>query len=97
LRSCRTFYFKREANDRLPDIARACRIDRHRDLGELFVSAEIVQLMPRPGHDSEQTDFPAIAFRTAGPDIAGDQRARPGDIAPKPGALNNGDRTSSNE
>jgi hypothetical protein len=90
-------YFKREANDRLSDIARACRIDCDRDLGRLFVSAEIIQLMPSPGHGSEQTDFPAIAFRTAVPDIATDQHARPDDIAPKPGALNNGDRTSSNE
>jgi hypothetical protein len=89
--------FQREANDRIPDIARACRIDCDRDLGRLFVSAEIIQLMPRPRHGSEQTDFPAIAFLTAVPDIAGDQRARPDDIAPKPGALNNGDRTSSNE
>ncbi len=53
-------YFKREANDRLSDIARARRIDCHRDLGGLFVSAEIIQLMPRLGHDSERTDFPAI-------------------------------------
>jgi hypothetical protein len=90
-------YFKREANDRLPDIARACWIDCYRDLGGLFVSAEIIQFMPRPGHDNEHTDFPAIAFRTAVPDIAGDQRVRPDGIAPKPGVLNNGDRTSSNE
>jgi hypothetical protein len=90
-------YFKREADDRLLDIARARRIDRHRDLGGVFVSAEVVQLMPSPGHGSEQTDFPAIAFRTAVPDIARDQRVRPGDIAPNPHALNNGDRTSSNE
>jgi hypothetical protein len=97
LRSRRTFHFKRGANDRVSDIARACRNDCHRDLGGMLVSAEIIQLMPRPGHDGEQTDFPAIAFRIAGPDIAGDQRVRPGDIAPKPGALNNADRTSSNE
>ena len=61
------------------------------------MSAEIIQFMPRPGRDSEYTDFPAIAFRTAVPDIAGDQLVRPGDIAPKLGVLNNGDRTSSNE
>ena len=90
-------YFKREANDRLPDIARACRIDCYRDLGGLFVSAEIIQLMPSPGHGGEQTDFPAIAFRTVVPAIAADQRARRDDITPKPGALNNADRTSSNE
>jgi hypothetical protein len=71
--------------------------DCHRGLGAVFVSVEIIQLMPRPGHDSEHTDFPAIAFRSGVPGIATHQRTRPGDIAPKPGALNNGDRTSSNE
>jgi hypothetical protein len=90
-------YFKREANDRLPDIARAYRIDCDRGVGGMFVSAEIILLMPRPGHDSEQTDFPAIAFRTAMPDIATDQRVRPDDIASKPRMLNSEDRTSSIE
>ena len=99
LRSCRTFHFKREAkaNDRLPDIACACRIDRRRGLGGLFVSAEIIQLMPSPGCRSEQTDFPAIAFRTALPDIARDQRFRSDDVDPEAHILNNEDRTSSNE
>jgi hypothetical protein len=63
----------------------------------MFVSAEIILLMPRPRHDSEQTDFPAIAFRTAAPDIATDQRVRPDDIASKPRMLNSEDRTSSIE
>jgi len=63
----------------------------------MFVSAEIILLMPRPGHDSEQTDFPAVAFRTAAPDIATDQRVRPDDIASKPRMLNSEDRTSSIE
>ena len=90
-------YFKRGANDCLPDIARACRIDCRRGLGGLFVSAEIIQLMPSPGRDSEQTDFPAIAFRSAVPDIARDQRARPDHFAQKRRTLNSEDRTSSNE
>jgi hypothetical protein len=60
------------------------------------VTAEIIQLM-RPGHDSEQTDFPAIAFRTVVPDIARDRRAWPARIDPKPRLLNNEDCTSSNE
>jgi hypothetical protein len=63
----------------------------------VFVSAEIIQLMPRPGHDSEQTDFPAIAFRSSIPAIARDLHVRPHDIELTPGVLNNGDRTSSNE
>jgi hypothetical protein len=35
------------------------------------MSAEIIQFIPRPNHDREQTDFPAIAFRSV---------ARPGDL-----------------
>lgn len=61
------------------------------------MSAEIIQLMPRPGRDSEPTDFPSIAFRTAVPDGARDQHVRPGETVSKPGVLNNADRTSSNE
>jgi hypothetical protein len=89
-------YFKREANDRLSDIARACRIDCHRDLGGVFVSAEIIRRMPSPGRDGQRTDFPAIAFRTAVPDITRDQRAGADEIGPEPRVLNNADRTSSN-
>ena len=29
------------------------------------MSAEIIQFIPRPRHDHEQTDFPTIAFRSA--------------------------------
>jgi hypothetical protein len=29
------------------------------------VTAEIIQFIPRPKHDREQTDFPTIAFRSA--------------------------------
>jgi hypothetical protein len=38
----------------------------------MLVSADIVQFLPRPSHDSEQTDFPVIAFRSAGPEVAAD-------------------------
>ena len=31
------------------------------------MSAEIIQFIPRPKHDREQTDFPTIAFRSAAP------------------------------
>ena len=61
------------------------------------MSAEIIQLMPRPGHDSEQTDFPVIAFRSAVPAIATDRRARPDGFDPEPHILNTEGRTSSNE
>jgi hypothetical protein len=90
-------YFKREANDRVSDIARARRIDCHCDLGGVFLSAEIIQLMRSPGCDSEHTDFPAIAFRTVVATIAADRRVRPDGIDPEPRMLNNADRTSSNE
>jgi hypothetical protein len=36
------------------------------------VSAEIIQFIPRPRHDDEQTDFPTIAFRSAAPDLTTD-------------------------
>ena len=36
------------------------------------MSAEIIQFIPRPRHDDEQTDFPAIAFRSAVQDLTMD-------------------------
>jgi hypothetical protein len=36
------------------------------------VSAEIIRFIPRPRHDDEQTDFPAIAFRSAVQDLTMD-------------------------
>jgi hypothetical protein len=36
------------------------------------VSAEIIQFIPRPGHNDAPTDFPTIAFRSAAPDPAVD-------------------------
>ena len=30
------------------------------------MSAEIIQFIPRPGRDDAPTDFPTIAFRSAG-------------------------------
>ena len=91
------FHFKRGANDCISDIARACLIGCHRGVGGVFVSAEIVQLMPRPRHCHAQTDFPAIAFRSASPAIAGDQRGRPDGVDLEPHILNSEDRTSLNE
>jgi len=35
------------------------------------MSAEIIQFIPRPKHNREQTDFPTIAFRSALADEAG--------------------------
>jgi hypothetical protein len=36
-------------------------------VGRIVVTAEIIQFIPRPKHDREQTDFPTIAFRSARP------------------------------
>ena len=33
------------------------------------MSAEIIQFIPRPRHDNEQTDFPVIDFRSAMQDL----------------------------
>lgn len=43
------------------------------------MSAEIIQFIPRPKHNREQTDFPAIAFRSTLPD---ETRAEYVDTAP---------------
>jgi hypothetical protein len=37
------------------------------------MSADIIQLIPRPRHASEQTDFPTIAFRSVVHDRATDR------------------------
>jgi hypothetical protein len=52
-------------HDRVSDIARIGRPRRHRGVGGIFVSAEIVQFIPRPNHNREPTEFPTIAFRSA--------------------------------
>jgi hypothetical protein len=72
-------------------------------MGGMLVSAEIVQFIPRPRHDSEQTDFPVIVFRSVLPDLASDhagpairENARPASVR-DPTPLNNEDRTFSSE
>ena len=57
-------------DDRLPDIARAHRPRRHRCIGGVLVSAEIIQFIPRPERNDAPTDFPTIAFRSAAQDPA---------------------------
>jgi hypothetical protein len=37
-------------------------------MGDIFMSAEIIQFISRPKHDREKTDFPTIVFRSAVPD-----------------------------
>jgi hypothetical protein len=36
-------------------------------MGGIGMTAEIIRFIPRPKHDREQTDFPAIAFRAPVP------------------------------
>jgi hypothetical protein len=64
--------FQRETDDRVSDIARVDRPDCNRDMGGTAVSADIIQFIPRPGKDHEQTDFPTIAFRSVVRDVAVD-------------------------
>ena len=71
-------FFRRDADDRLPDIARARRPHRHRRIGGTVVSAEIIQFIARPKRDDTQTDFPTIAFRSA----VQDRALNPVDVAP---------------
>jgi len=61
-----------KADDRVPDLNRACRSHCHRCIGGFVVSAEIIQFIARPKRDDPQTDFPAIAFRSALQDDAVD-------------------------
>jgi hypothetical protein len=77
-------FSRREADDRLSDIARACRPRCHRRIGGILVSAEIIQFIPRPRRDDAQTVFPTVAFRSAvqAPavdpvDVAPDKHAEP--------------------
>src|SRR5437879_391957 len=71
-RSCRTFHLRREADDRVSDLARADRPDCDRGLGGSFMSTEITRFIPLASRTSEQTDFPTIAFRSAARDLAKD-------------------------
>ena len=53
-------------------ISIAHRSRRHRRIGGIVVSAEIIQFIARPKRDDPQTDFPTIAFRSALQDPAVD-------------------------
>jgi hypothetical protein len=64
------YFQKRTADDRVSDFAGAGRPRRHRIVGRIVVSAEVIQFIVRPKHgrdrvDFSTTDFPTIAFRSA--------------------------------
>lgn len=46
------------------------------------MNADIIQFIPRPRNDHEQTDFPTIAFRSVVHDLARDQADDHVDTAP---------------
>jgi hypothetical protein len=52
-------------HDRLFDLAFASGPRRHRAVGWILMSAEIIQFIPRPKPHREPTDFPTIVFRSA--------------------------------
>ena len=54
----------RGQHDRISDLARLSWIGRHRGMGGIFMSAEIIQFIRSPKHNRGQTDFPTIAFRS---------------------------------
>ena len=64
--------FWKAADDRLSDLARARWPRRHRRIGGILMSTDIIQFIPRPKRDDVQTDFPAIALRSARPHPATD-------------------------
>jgi hypothetical protein len=51
-------------HDRVSDIAGAGWSDCSRAMGGIRMIAEIIRFITRPKHDRQQTDFPAIAFRS---------------------------------
>ena len=59
-------------NDRISDLARACRPRRDRRVGGTGMSADIIRFIPRPKPGLGPTDFPAIAFRSASPEECAD-------------------------
>jgi hypothetical protein len=62
------FHGERGQHDRLPDVARACGSGLDRDVGDIFMSAEIIRFIPGPRRCRQPTDFPTIAFRSRIPD-----------------------------
>jgi hypothetical protein len=56
---------ERGRHDRVFDLAGFGGADRDRGVGGIFMSAEIIQFIPRPNRDRGPTDFPTIAFRSA--------------------------------
>jgi hypothetical protein len=49
-------------------------------MGSIRMTAEIIHVIPRPKRDREQTDFPAIAFRSPVADSSATEHA---DLVPR--------------
>jgi hypothetical protein len=60
-----SFVFEGDPHDRVSDIALIGRPDRNRGVGGSFMSAKIIQFVPRPHRRRKKMDFSAIASRSA--------------------------------
>ena len=60
-----SFVFERDQHDRVPDFALIGRSDRDRRVGGTFMSAKIIQFVPRPNRRHKQMDSSTLAFRSA--------------------------------
>ena len=72
---------RRDIDDRLFDLACAHRSRRHRHIGGILVSTDIIQFIPRPKRDDLQTDFPTIAFRSRREPVTDPIGVEPGERA----------------
>jgi hypothetical protein len=57
---------ERPMDDRISDLAGARRPPHHRRVGATGLTADVIRFIPRPKVGRGPTDFPTIAFRTAG-------------------------------
>jgi hypothetical protein len=60
-----SFLFEGDQHDRVSDIALMGRPDRDRDVGGSFMSAKIIQFVPRPDRERRAMEFSTIASRSA--------------------------------
>jgi hypothetical protein len=60
-----SFVFEGDQHDRVSDIALIGRPDRDRGLGGSFMSAKIVQFVPRRNRRRKEMEFSTIASRSA--------------------------------
>ena len=59
-----SFLFEGDQHDRVSDIALMGRPDRDRGVGGSFMSAKIIQFVPRPNRRRKAMEFSTIASRS---------------------------------